>query len=124
FEPRMLAAGDADIGRGQEHIKPRPRRPAVDRGDDRLPHPRVVVAHAAVDAGLLPVDGAGERPEDAAGAQVFTLLLRHPFARREVVPAAEMPLSGAGEDRTTNLAVFPQIDPGLGNLVRGLFVED
>jgi len=36
----------------------RPRGPAIDRGNDRLPHPWVMVAHAAVDPGLLPVDGA------------------------------------------------------------------
>src|SRR6185437_10402458 len=82
FEARMLAARDADVGRGQQYVESRPGRPAVDRRDDRLPHPRVMVAHAAVDPGLLAVHGAGERPEDPLGAQVLALLLGDAGARR------------------------------------------
>jgi len=38
--------------------------------------------------------------------------------------AAEMPVAGAGEDRAADVAVFPEVDPGRRDLVRGLFVED
>ena len=68
LEARVLGAGDADIGRGEQDVEPRPGGPAVDRRDDRLPHPRVMIAHAAIGPGLLPVHRAGERPEDALGA--------------------------------------------------------
>src|SRR4029077_5429679 len=112
LEPRVLGAGDANIGRRQQDVEPSPRGPAVDRRDDRLPTPRVMVAHASVDAGPLPVHGAGERPEDTLGAQVFALLGGDVLARRQIVATAEMPVASAGQDRAADLAVFPQIDPG------------
>ena len=124
FEPGVLAAGDADVGRGQQDVEPRSRRPAVDRGNDRLPHPRVVVAHPSVDPGLLAVHGAGERPEDALGAQIFAFLLGDVWARRQIVPAAEMPVAGAGQDRAADVAILPEVDPGRGNRVGRRLVED
>jgi len=83
-----------------------------------------MVAKAAVDAGLLAVDGAGERPEDALGAQVLALFLGDVLARRQVVSAAEMPIAGAGDDGAADVAVFPDVDPRLGDRVRGLLVEN
>src|SRR5665213_3048835 len=90
----MLGAGDTDIGRAEENVEPGPGSPAVDRGDDRLPDARVVIAHAPVDPALLPVHGAGERPVDAVGAQILAVLGRQVGARGEVVAAAEMPVAG------------------------------
>src|SRR5882762_3838763 len=112
----MLAAGDAHIGRGEQYVKTGASRPAVDRGDDRLPYPRVVVAHAPVDPGLLAVHRAGERPVEALGAQIFAFLLGDVLARRQVVPAAEMPVAGTRQDRAADVAILPEIDPGLRNL--------
>src|SRR6266478_5286006 len=120
----MLAAGDADIGRGEQYVKTGAGRPAVDRGDDRLPYPRVVVAHPPVDPGLLAVHGTRERPVEALGAQIFALLLGDVLARHQVVSAAKMPVAGAGQDRAADGAVLPEIDPGLRNLIRCRLVED
>src|SRR5439155_12501727 len=92
--------------------------------DDRLPDPRIMVAHPSVDPGLLPVHGAGERPEDALSAQVFTLLGGDVLARREIVAAAEMPVAGPGQDRAAYRAILPEIDPGGRDLVRGRLIED
>jgi hypothetical protein len=124
FEPGMLSTGDADIGRGQQDVEPGPRRPAIDRGNDRLPYPRVVVAHPPIDAGLLAMHGAGERPEDTLGSKVFAFLLGDVRARCQIVPAAEMSVTGPGQDRAADVAVFPEISPGLRNRVRCRFVED
>src|SRR5262249_60408000 len=90
FDPRVLRAGDPDVGRGEQDIEPGAGGPAIDRGNDRLPHPRVVIAHAAVDPGLLSVHRAGERPEDALGAQVFALFLGDVLAWRQGWTAAEI----------------------------------
>src|SRR5204862_372097 len=81
---------------------------------------RVRVAHGAVGPGLLAGQCAGARPEDALRAEVFALLLGDVLARREIVAPAEMPVAGAGDDRAADVAVLPQIDPRLGDRVRGL----
>src|SRR5205085_3403328 len=65
-----------------------------------------------------------QRPEDALRAQVFALFWRDVFARRQIVAAAEMPVAGTSQDRATDVAILPQIDPGGRDLVRGLLVED
>src|SRR5215472_15328003 len=83
-----------------------------------------MVAHAPVDTGLLAVHGAGEWPKEALRAQIFALLLGDVLARREVVAAAEMPIAGTGQDRAADRAVFPHVDPGLRDRVRGRLVED
>src|SRR5436190_2063407 len=75
LEARVLGAGDPDVGRRQQDVEARTRRPAVDGGDHRLPHPWIVIAHALVDAGLLAVHGSRERPEDALGSQILALFL-------------------------------------------------
>src|SRR6185436_10892017 len=95
------------------------RRPAVDGGDHRLPHPRIMVAHAPVDAGLLAVHGPREGPEDPLGPQILALLLGDVLARREVMTAAEVRIALAGQDGAADRAVLPQVDPCLGNRVRG-----
>ena len=45
-------------------------------------------------------------------------------ARRKVVAAAEMPVALAGQDGAADVAILPQVDPGLGNRVRRRLVED
>ena len=57
-------------------------------------------------------------------AQAFPFLLRGARTRCQVVTAAEVLVACAGQDRAADLAVFPQVDPDLGNLVGGLLVED
>src|SRR4051794_26759675 len=96
LESGVLGAGDADIGRRQQYVEPGAGGPAVDGGDDRLPDPRIMIPHAPVDPGPLAVHGAGQRPENALGAEILAFLLSDVLARRQVVAAAEMPLAGTG----------------------------
>src|SRR5207237_5400649 len=124
FEAGMLAAGNADIGRGEQDVETRTSRPAVDRGDDRLPHPRVMIAHPPIDPGLLAVHGAGERPVDPLGAQIFAFLLGDVLARRQIVAAAKMPVAGTRQDRAADVAILPEVDPSLRDLVRCRLVEN
>src|SRR5439155_17161584 len=104
--------------------EPRSRRPAVDRRNDRLPHPRVMIAQTPIDPRFLAVHRAGERPVDALGAQIFAFFLGDVGARRQIVPAAEMPVASAGQDRAADLAILPEVDPGGRNSVRCGLVED
>src|ERR1700720_3417874 len=83
-----------------------------------------MVTQPAVDPGLLAVHRAGERPEDALGAQVFAFLIGDVWPRRQIVAAAEMPVAGAGQDRGTDVAILPEVDPGRGNGIRCGLVED
>ncbi len=85
LEARVLGAGDPDVGGRQQDVETGAGRPAVDRGDHRLPDPRIVIAHAAVDAGLLAVHRSRQRPEDALRAEILALLLGDVLARREIV---------------------------------------
>ena len=124
LELRVLFAGDADVGRGQQDVEAGARGPAVHRGDHRLPHPRIVVAHAPVDAGLLSMHGARQRPEDALRAQVFALVLGDVGPRREIVAAAEVAVAFAGQDRAADVAILPQVGPGFGDRIRRRLVED
>src|SRR5215467_5450217 len=120
----MLETGDADVRRSEQDVEPRPGRPAIDRRDDRLPHSRVVVAHPPVDTALLAVHGAGKRPVDALGAQIFAVIGGEFGARRKIVPAAKMPVAGTRQDRAADVAILPEVDPGLRNLVRCRLVEN
>src|SRR6266446_6259356 len=83
-----------------------------------------MVAHSPIDPGLLAVHRAGERPIETLGAQIFAFLLGDVLARRQIVPAAKMPVAGAGQDRATDGAILPEVDPGLRNLVGRRLVED
>ena len=67
---------------------------------------------------------ARERPEDALGTQVFAFLLGDVRPRRQIVPAAEMPIAGAGQDCAADVAILPEVDPGRGNSIRCGLVED
>src|SRR5215469_3174593 len=111
FEPRVLAARNADIGGRQQNVEPCPCRPAVDCRDDRLPDPRIMVAHPPVDPGLLTMHRAGQRPENPLWLQILALLLGDVWARRQIVPATEVAVARAGQDRTTDISIFPEIDP-------------
>ncbi len=124
LEARVLGACDPDVGRRQQDVEAGTCRPAVYRGDHRLPHPRIVIAHAPVDAGLLAVHRSRQRPEDPLGAQILTFLLGDVLARREVMAAAEVRIALARQDGAADRAVFPEIDPRIGNRVRCRLVED
>src|SRR5882724_7360501 len=107
LEAGMLFAGNADVGRCQKDIEAGARGPAVHGGDHRLPDARIVVAHASVDAGLLTVHGAPQRPEDALGAQVFAFVLGDLRPGCKVVAAAEVAVALTGQDRAADVAVLP-----------------
>src|SRR5580700_1904008 len=124
LEARVLGARDPDVGRRKQNVQAGTRRPAVYGGDHRLPHPRIVIAHAPVDSGLLAVRRSCQRPEDALGTEILALLLRYVLARREVVTAAEVRIALAGQDCAADRAIFPEIDPRLGNRVGRRLVED
>ena len=107
LEARVLGARDPDVGRRKQNVQAGTRRPAVHRGDHRLPYPWIVIAHAPVDAGLLAVRSSRQRPEDALSAEILALLLRYVLTRREIMAAAEVRVALAGQDCAADRAIFP-----------------
>jgi hypothetical protein len=83
-----------------------------------------MIAEPTIHAGLLAMHRAGQRPENPFRSQIFPLLLGDVRAFGEVVAAAEMPVARPGQDRAANVAVFPQVDPGGGDFVRGRLVQN
>ena len=124
LEARVLGAGDPDVGRRQQDVETGTGRPAVHRGDHRLPDARIVIAHAPVHAGLLAVHRSRQRPEDALRPEILALLLRDVLARREIVAAAEVLVALAGQDGAADRAIFPHVDPRLGDRIRRRLVEE
>jgi hypothetical protein len=82
-----------------------------------------VIAHAPSTPVFWPctVPPAARR---CAGSQILALLLGDVLARREIVAAAEVRVALAGQDGAADRAIFPQIDPRLGNRVGRRLVED
>ena len=120
----MLLGGDSYVGGGQYQVETRPRGPAVDRGDDRLPNLGIVVAQTAVGPGLGPVDRPGERPEDVLGPDPVKVFLRHAGRWGQVMSGAEVPVARAGEDSDADIPVLPDVLPDLADLVGRLVVKD
>ena len=124
LEFRVLGTGDADVGGGQQHVHPRPGRPAVDRGNHRLPDPRIVIPHPAIDTRLLPVHRSRQGPENPLRAQIFTIIRRQIGPRLQIMAAAEMPVARPRHDRAPDVPVLPQIDPCRGDRIGGMLVQD
>ena len=40
------------------------------------------------------------------------------------MPVAEMPVARSGDDGATDVAIFPDIDPHRGKIVRGCLIQD
>jgi hypothetical protein len=99
----LLPLGADDAGAG---------RPAVDRGNNRLPYPRVVVAHPPVDpTDSRAMNGRSNAPRVARPSRrVGLALIEHRGARRQTV------LRGKG-------AAFGDQEAMGGDTERGMVVE-